>query len=127
MKKEYKGNILIIVLFILFLSALAGLLVTKYVKNILGYSTEIYKYYKTYYIAYGGIELEITKISNHGFGFEDTISKNSKTNSNNLNYCYLAECYFESSVKNNSNIIADHKKSYELSICNKDDSYILKQ
>lgn len=127
MKRKYRWNILIIVLFILFLSALAGLLVTKYVKNILSYSTEIYKYYKTYYIAYGGIELEITKISNHWFGFEDTISKDSATNSNNLKYCYSANCYFESTIKTNSNIIADNKTSYELSACSKDENYTLKQ
>lgn len=120
-----KGSILIMVLFILFLSSFAWLLIVKYVKNIMEYSSEFYKYYKAYYIAYWWIELEITKIKNRWFGFEDNIPSNSATVKNNLKYCYKWWCSFQSSIKTNAKILSKEINSYAISSCDETVSYKL--
>lgn len=121
--KKKSGHILIIVIFILFLVSFMWLLITKYVKNILLFSTEMHKYFKSYYEAYAGIELTLTQIKNHPFGFEQTIRYDSDTNKNNFKYCKLNKCYFELTLKSKSNYLIDSPKSMSINSCQEQDSY----
>jgi len=61
-----KGNIIVVTLFITLIVGLIGLLVTKYIYQLVRVSSENHKYYKAYYIAYAGIEAELLKVKNHG-------------------------------------------------------------
>jgi len=54
-----KGNIIVVTLFITLIIWLIWLLITKYVFNLVQISSENYKYYKAYYIADAGVELEL--------------------------------------------------------------------
>ncbi len=74
-----KWNIIIVTLFITLIIWLIWLLITKYVFNLVQISSENYKYYKAYYIAYAGIELELWKMKGHGMWFDDEITWNSQT------------------------------------------------
>lgn len=117
-----KWSILVMVLFILFLSALAWLLVTKYVSNIMNHSSEIYKYYKAYYIAYWWVELELTKYKSRWYWFEDTILNDSPTVTYNLNHCKNSDCYFETKARTRASIISKNERSFEESTCNLDNA-----
>ncbi len=122
-----KANILIIVLFIMFLSSLSWLLVTKYVKNMINYSSEFLKYYKWYYLANAWIELELTKIKNHWFGFEDRIMSGSDTNQENFQYCWERSCFFESSIVSRSKIVSTDSLSWDISSCSNSIAFPLRQ
>jgi len=91
-----KANIVIITLFIIILTAIIGLITTKYVLNLLKVSSENFKYYKAYYIAYGWLELELLKTKNHWYWFEDKILSTSDTVKKNFtwkNYYFKANIY----------------------------------
>ena len=74
-----KANIIIVTLFIIIFVWVLGLITTKYVLNLINVSSENKKYYKAYYIGYAGLELELLKNKNHGYGFEDSILSGSDT------------------------------------------------
>lgn len=125
MKK--KASILIIVLYIMFLSALWSILVTKYINNMLTYSWELAKYYKAYYHAYWGVEIELTKASNHGFWFDDRISKDSSTVLANITECPENMCHLETEVIANTKTLSDNNKNYLQTDCSEDTAIELKQ
>ena len=103
-----KANVIVITLFVTILVWIMWLITTKYVMNLLKVSSENHKYYKAYYIAYGGLELELLKWKNHWYGFEDTVLSGSNTVSKNftgVNY------YFSSKILSNSNYITNTYKT----------------
>jgi len=103
-----KANIVVITLFVTILLWIMWLITTKYVMNLLSVSSENHKYYKAYYIAYGGLELELLKWKNHWYGFEDAILSGSNTVSRNftgINY------YFSSKILSRSHYITNTYKS----------------
>lgn len=70
MKKNPKGNILVIVLFIMIVSSLLGLLASQYVTTLTTLTWLFKNYYTAYYYGYGGIELALAQVRIHGYGFE---------------------------------------------------------
>jgi len=99
-----QANIIIVTLFITLIIWLMWLLVTKYIYQLSDISSENFKYYKAYYIWYGGVELELLKMKYHWLWFEDKIPKNSQTVLKNFtgnNY------YFNSEVKSLSKQVAN--------------------
>lgn len=78
-----KANIMLLVLFIMFISSLLWLLVSQYVRNMIKISWLFEDYYATYYYAYAWLELGLSQInyrernSQKPFGFEDEIVFNS--------------------------------------------------
>ncbi len=81
-----RWNIIIVTLFITLIIWLIWLLITKYVFNLVQISSENYKYYKAYYIADAGIELELWKMKGHGMWFDDNITWSSLTVSKNFTW-----------------------------------------
>lgn len=67
-----KGNILIIVLFVMIVSSLLGLLASQYVTTLSTLTWSFKNYYTAYYYAYGGIELSLAQLQAHGYGFEES-------------------------------------------------------
>ena len=77
---QKKANVMLLVLFIMFISSLLWLLVSQYVRNMIKISWLFRDYYTTYYYAYAGLELWLSQInyrernSQKPFGFEDQIA-----------------------------------------------------
>ena len=103
-----RWNIVIVTLFITLIIWIMWLIITKYLVNLVEISSENYKYYKAYYSAYAGIELELWKIKNHGMWFEDTVNKNSQTVSKNITW---VKYYFSSSIHSTWKYITSNPKS----------------
>ncbi|MBP7848039.1 hypothetical protein KA013_02350, partial [Patescibacteria group bacterium] len=53
--KAKSSNIMILVLFIMFIVSVFGLLVSQYVSNLINISSLFQQYYKGYYYSYGGL------------------------------------------------------------------------
>jgi len=103
-----KWNIIIITLFITLIIWIIWIIVTKYLLNLIEISSENYKYYKAYYVAYAGIELELWKIKYHGMWFSDFVDKNSLTVSENIAWINY---YFSSSLYSTWKYITSNHKS----------------
>lgn len=69
-----KGNIMLLVLFIMMVSSLLWLLISHYTNNLISVSRLFNDYYKAYYYAYGGLELWLAQTKNHGYWFEDALT-----------------------------------------------------
>jgi hypothetical protein len=68
-----KGNIVIIVLFILIASSLFGVMMAQQARNLIMSTQSITNYYHAYYTAFAGIQQGLTQQFAHGYGYEDTI------------------------------------------------------
>lgn len=123
--RRYKWNILLIVMFILFVTSLVWLLIVKYIQNMIDYSTEFFKYYKAYYISNAWIELSLVKINNHWFWFEDKILSWSDTISKNFINCWSKNCKFSSQIRNLSHVISNDKKTVNINNCSLDSTFSL--
>lgn len=69
--QTYKGNIMLLILFVMFVSALLWLLVSQYVQHLIKISSLFQDYYKSYYYAYAWVETALAQVKHHGYGFED--------------------------------------------------------
>ncbi len=109
MKK--KCSILIFVLFMMIVTSLFAILIAIFLKNILNRWTILYKFEKAYYLAYWGIELELTKIKYHSRWFEDKIDSWSNTNKN----WKCKNCYFSVTNKSLSKFVVNDRHILEKS------------
>lgn len=103
-----RWNVIIITLFITLIIWIMWLVITKYLVNLIKISSENHKYYKAYYSAYAGIELELWKIKNHGMWFSDTVNKDSQTVSKNITW---VKYYFSSHIYSTWTNITSNSKS----------------
>lgn len=71
MKK--RGNISLLVLFVLLACSLLGLLTVHFLKNMSTQYNQITSYYKSYYLAQAGIETALTQLQHRGLGFSENI------------------------------------------------------
>jgi hypothetical protein len=67
---RYKGNISLLVIFILLGSALIALLAMSQIKNLMRYGATTSNYFKAYYLAKAGLELAITETAIRDAGFQ---------------------------------------------------------
>ncbi|AHB41460.1 hypothetical protein P148_SR1C00001G0670 [candidate division SR1 bacterium RAAC1_SR1_1] len=67
MKK--KGNISLLVLFILVACSLLGIIAVQYTRHMAIQTSQIYNYYKTYYLAKGGSEIGLSLMQLRGAGY----------------------------------------------------------
>lgn len=106
LKKSKKANIMLLVLFVMFVSSLLGLLVSQYIRNMIAISGLYKEYYSTYYYAYAWLELGLAQVkyresnSQKPFGFEDQVSFNQ------FSEC-AGTCAFEMTISSRSQIITD--------------------
>ena len=111
------GSVMIIVLFLLLVSVLFVLLIYNYFSNFLTNFSEVKKYYKAYWLANAGIELEKLKLNKHLYGFEDNISSGSYTNKNNWN---CKNCYFEAKLISRVKFYTNLENMFESNGCDSD-------
>lgn len=106
------SNIMILVLFIMFIVSVFGLLVSQYVTNLINISSLFQQYYKGYYYSYGGLELGLTLVKNHWFGYEETIRYNA------FEHCARSTCQFDLSITSRNNTLINY--TTEPANCNTD-------
>ncbi|MFA6256267.1 MAG: hypothetical protein WC606_03715 [Candidatus Absconditabacterales bacterium] len=82
--KSKKGNISILVIFVLLASSLLGILSMNFVQQMMQQSAVVNSYYKTYYLSKAGIELGFSAIKHRGVGFEYMVNTGSDIVSNNF-------------------------------------------
>jgi len=70
LQSKKKGNINILVIFILLASGVIGIMTMHFVRQLLYYTGAVDSYYKSYYLARAGLELSLTQIQNRWVGFE---------------------------------------------------------
>lgn len=87
-------------------SALA-LLMSSYILQLVNNAWELNKYVRAYYIAWGWVESELTKIKNHTFWYESNINSGSSINDNfKLNWNKIDSYYVSGQVLSKSNVWA---------------------
>lgn len=69
----YRANIMLLVLFVMFVSSLLWLIVAQYVQHLISVSSLFQEYYRSYYYAYGGLELWLAQSKAHGYWFQDGV------------------------------------------------------
>ena len=69
-----KGNISILVIFVLLASSLLGVLAINFVQSMMKQSATVYNYYQSYYLAKAGVELGLAELGHRGVGFEQIFS-----------------------------------------------------
>lgn len=84
-KLQPKGNIIMLALFVLFASALLGILVSLLMKNFFKYSHEIYDYNKADYLAKAGEELWFSIIHGRLAGVDFNFISSQNINSHETN------------------------------------------
>ena len=82
------------------MSSLLWLLVSEYVKNMIKVSSIFQNYYHTYYLAYGWLELWLSKVKYHGYGFQED-------NTLTWMHCRTLWCSTSVSIVSRSPVIAD--------------------
>lgn len=107
--KKLKWNISILVIFILLASSLIGVLTSSYVRELLSYSDNINKYYKSYYIAKWWIELSLAQTNNRWVGFQYSLATG--TNSIQNNFLCAWSCWLSSNIYGVSNVISNSFES----------------
>ncbi|MDR3168989.1 MAG: hypothetical protein LBU27_04455 [Candidatus Peribacteria bacterium] len=70
---RYRGNISLLVIFILLGSSLIALLAMSQLRNLITYGATTSNYFKAYYLAKAGLELAITETSLRDAGFEVSV------------------------------------------------------
>lgn len=69
-----RGNVSILVMFIMIATSLMGLLAMHFVQQMMEYSGVVHDYYKTYYLTKAGIEIGLTESNIRGIWFSTQIS-----------------------------------------------------
>lgn len=93
-KYKKKGNIAIMVLFILALISLWALLSTNHVRHIINTASALRNYYSAYYIAKAWVETSLVAVDHYAIGFEETIDANHSVNQN----FSCKQCYFSGKI-----------------------------
>lgn len=82
-----KGNISLIMLFVLAIGSIIGLMSTNFLQTMIQQSKALKDSYQSYYLAKAGIELGTLAVNRYDYGFQDSITGWSHILSNNLASC----------------------------------------
>ncbi len=72
--RNKRGNISILVIFVLLASSLLGILSMNFVQQMIQQSTVVHNYYKAYYLSKAGIELGLSQIKHRGIWFNYVVN-----------------------------------------------------
>ncbi len=123
--KQAKGNVSILVMFIMIATSLMGLLAMHFVNQMMEYSSVVHNYYKTYYLTKAGLELGMTEANIRGLGFSTTINNDNFFKDNFL--CWEKwRCEADAEVKGESSVVRE--KFWDTDpTCTKENAFHLKQ
>jgi len=116
-----KGNISILIIFILIASGLIWVLTMHFVQQMLHYNGTIMRYYKSYYLARGGLEMSLTQIHHRGVGFEYSIKSGDTLLEKNFD-C-RPNCFITTKIQWRSQVL--HNEPRQSSECETDLAYTL--
>lgn len=126
MKIQLKWSILIITLFLLIVTSLIGIIIMVYVRSMLEFTNRFHDYQHAFYMANAWLELELVKIRNHAFGYEEFISTGSNTIARNFSAQCIKHCSFQTSLKTDSFVVWQKEQiSNDAIVCDKDSWYTL--
>ena len=80
-----KGNISLIMLFVLAIGSLIGLMSTNSVQDMIKSTWSLRDFYQSYYLSKGWLELWILATNRYDYGFEDSLTGTDLIIKNNLN------------------------------------------
>lgn len=129
MRKYRRGNVSILVMFIMIASALIGLLAMHFVQQMLKYSWVIHDYYKSYYLANAGVEMWITESTLRGIGFSTNVASGSSFFKNN----FLCDdenenvCDLQMKVVGKTAMLGEKIWIEKIEDCTKENAFHLKQ
>ena len=86
--KKLKGNVSLLVIFILLASSVISLLSINQIQRLLTYGNMTFNYFRAFYIAKAGTELWLTEVYNRGDGFNQTINTGDSIVQDNLVWIY---------------------------------------
>lgn len=75
--KKLKGNVSLLVIFILLASSVISLLSINQIQHLLSYGNMTFNYFRAFYLAKAGTELWLTEVYNRGNGFEHHVESGS--------------------------------------------------
>ena len=99
MLKKKKGNISILVIFVLIACSLIGVLTMSFINQMLFISNATLSYYKSYYLANAGLELLLTEAKSSGVGFETSLGTGNQIFKENFS---CMNCDFSASISGTS-------------------------
>jgi hypothetical protein len=80
-----RGNISLIMLFVLAIGSLIGLMSTWFVKDMISSAGSLREFYQSYYISQGGLELWVLAVERYDYGFEGKLTGTESLLRDNLN------------------------------------------
>jgi len=119
--KIKKGNISILVIFVLLASGVIGVLTMHFVGQMLSYRGAVQSYYQSYYLARAWLELSLTQAQTRGVGFEYQVQSGDAIVKNNF-WCW-PECDFETEIFAQSAYY--HNNAWEGTWCNTGNAFLL--
>lgn len=97
--KKLKGNVSLLVIFILLASSVISLLSINQIQRLLTYGNMTFNYFRAFYLAKAWNELWLTEVYNSGDGFNHSLSGDSLIVQNNLVWIYTGfEPYFNMTI-----------------------------
>ena len=72
--RKAKGNISLLVIFVLLSSSLIALLAMSQIKNLMVYGGTTYNYFRAHYLAKAGLELALTEVAMRDAGFSISVA-----------------------------------------------------
>lgn len=119
-QSNLKWNISILIIFVLLISGLIGVLTMNFIKDMLGYTNDIYSYNKAYYQANAGMELALTEIDNAGIWFSNSIDLGDEIFSDNFD---CIDCELEMNLEWKTQYLSD--KFWLGNECGDDNKFVL--
>lgn len=115
---HYKGNISLMMLFVLAIGSLIGLMSTGFIQDMISSTIQVRDFYQSYYIAKGGIELWTLAINRYEYGLQDHITGANAIISSNLN-C-KKDCNLDLTIQSRINQWNNERRSSDSMLINAD-------
>jgi hypothetical protein len=119
--KQLRGNIILIVLFVLTTAAAMGMLMLQYTSSMFDSTIMTYEYNKAYYLARGGVELGLADVTSNQIGYEDNYLLTGSDRG-----CSDNKCSLSGAIIARHTIIGDTPSTIEtIEQCSEDFQFIL--
>lgn len=119
-KNKLKGNISILIIFVLLISGLIGILTMNFVKDMLWYTGDFYHYNKAYYYSNAWLELALTETDNAGIWFSNKVNTEDSVFVDNFE---CANCSLEMDVQWKTQYLSD--KFWLSNECTDNNAFVL--
>lgn len=106
--KRLKGNVSLLIIFILLASSVIALLSINQIQHLLTYGNMTFNYFRSFYIAKAWTELGLTEVYHREAGFKDSIKSWNAIITDNLVWIYSGfNPYFDMEIESNFGYLTD--------------------